>query len=61
MVILGEGTIMKGSLNPTHLSCVAQQCKLQVWGRYVLVMGYEVGYASDKQKFPPHKPGKLLL
>jgi hypothetical protein len=24
-------------------------------------MGYEVGYASDKQKFPPHKLGKLLL
>jgi hypothetical protein len=26
-----------------------------------ILMGYEVGYASDKQKFPPHKPGKLLL
>jgi hypothetical protein len=25
------------------------------------VKGYEVGYASDKQKFPPHKLGKLLL
>jgi hypothetical protein len=23
--------------------------------------GYEVGYASDKQKFLPHKLGKLLL
>jgi hypothetical protein len=29
---------MKGGLNSTHLSCVAQQCKLQVWGKYVRIL-----------------------
>jgi hypothetical protein len=24
-------------------------------------MGYEVGYASDKQKFPPHKTRKAAI
>jgi hypothetical protein len=28
---------MKASLNSTHLSCIAQQCKLQVWVRYVRI------------------------
>jgi hypothetical protein len=37
VVRLGEETTMKDDLNSAHLSFVAQQCKLQVWGRYVSI------------------------
>jgi len=37
MVRLGEETATKGDLNSTHLSFVAQQCKLQVWGRHMSI------------------------
>ena len=34
---LGEGMTTKGDLDSTHLSFVAKQCKLQVWGRYMSI------------------------
>jgi hypothetical protein len=38
----------------TYLSCSPV-------GLMKSMKGYEVGYASDKQKFPPNKLEKLLL
>ena len=35
LICLDGRTTTEGDLNSTHLSYVAQQCKLQVWGRYV--------------------------
>jgi hypothetical protein len=58
---LGSESTRYGNLNPKPNQFRSlTQCEAGLVSLYIL-MGYEVGYTSDKRKLPPHKPGKLLL
>jgi hypothetical protein len=48
--VLAKGRAQSRGQRITELELMLSQMK-----------GYEVGYASYKQSFPPHKPGKVLL
>ena len=41
---LGEGTTTKCDLDSTHLSFVAKQCKLRVWGKYMIIPSKFLSY-----------------
>ena len=41
---VGEGTTTTSDLDSTHLSFVAKQCKLRVWGKYMIIPSKFLSY-----------------